>query len=71
MRLVGHADPRGDEEYNRVLGQRRADSVKGAIATAGLDSAKMETTSRGEDDASGTDDNGWAKDRRVDVMLGS
>jgi outer membrane protein OmpA-like peptidoglycan-associated protein len=31
----------------------------------------METTSRGEDDASGTDDNGWAKDRRVDVMLGS
>lgn len=71
MRLVGHADPRGDEEYNRVLGQRRADSVKGAIATAGLDSAKMETTSRGEDDASGTDDNGWAKDRRVDVLLGS
>ncbi|MGC4091836.1 MAG: MotA/TolQ/ExbB proton channel family protein [Polyangiaceae bacterium] len=42
MRLVGHADPRGDEEYNRVLGQRRADSVKGAIATAGLDSGKME-----------------------------
>ncbi|MFZ5895975.1 MAG: OmpA family protein [Myxococcota bacterium] len=71
MRLVGHADPRGDEEYNRVLGQRRADSVKGAIATAGLDSGKMETTSRGEDDASGTDDAGWAKDRRVDVLLGS
>jgi peptidoglycan-associated lipoprotein len=71
MRLVGHADPRGDEEYNRVLGQRRADSVKGAIATAGLDSGKMETTSRGEDDANGTDDNGWSKDRRVDVLLGS
>lgn len=71
MRLVGHADPRGDEEYNRVLGQRRADSVKGAIASAGLEASKMETTSRGEDDASGTDDSGWAKDRRVDVMLGS
>lgn len=71
MRLVGHADPRGDEEYNRVLGQRRADSVKGAIATAGLEPAKMETTSRGEDDASGTEDAGWAKDRRVDVVLGS
>jgi len=71
MRLVGHADPRGDDEYNRVLGQRRADSVKGAIATAGLDSGKMETTSRGEDDASGTDDSGWSKDRRVDVLLGS
>ncbi len=71
MRLVGHADPRGDEEYNRVLGQRRADNVKGAIASVGLDSAKMDTTSRGEDDATGTDDAGWAKDRRVDILAGS
>jgi peptidoglycan-associated lipoprotein len=71
MRLVGHADPRGDDEYNRVLGQRRADNVKGAIASLGLDNSRMETTSRGEDDATGTDDAGWAKDRRVDIMLGS
>jgi peptidoglycan-associated lipoprotein len=70
MRLVGHADPRGDEEYNRVLGQRRADNVKGAIASQGLDSAKMVTTSRGEDDATGTDENTWSRDRRVDIMLG-
>ncbi|HET9956038.1 MAG TPA: OmpA family protein [Polyangiaceae bacterium] len=71
MRLVGHADPRGDDEYNRVLGQRRADNVKGAITTAGLESSRMETTSRGEDDAVGTEEASWAKDRRVDVLLGS
>jgi peptidoglycan-associated lipoprotein len=71
MRLVGHADPRGDEEYNMVLGGRRADNVKGAIAGAGLDSGKIATTSRGEMDATGTDEAGWEKDRRVDVMLGS
>jgi len=71
MRLVGHADPRGDEEYNMVLAGRRADNVKGAIASAGLDSAKMATTSRGEMDATGTDEAGWEKDRRVDIMLGS
>ena len=71
MRLVGHADPRGDEEYNMVLGGRRADNVKGAIAGAGLDSSKMATTSRGELDATGTDEPGWERDRRVDIMLGS
>jgi peptidoglycan-associated lipoprotein len=71
MRLVGHADPRGDEEYNMVLGGRRADNVKSAIVGAGLDSSKIATTSRGEMDATGTDEAGWEKDRRVDVMLGS
>jgi peptidoglycan-associated lipoprotein len=70
MRLVGHADPRGDEEYNRVLGQRRADNVKGGIASQGLDSAKIATTSRGEDDATGTDESSWTRDRRVDILLG-
>ena len=71
MRLVGHADPRGDEEYNMVLGGRRADNVKGAIVNAGLNSSKIATTSRGEMDATGTDEAGWEKDRRVDVMLGT
>ena len=36
MRLVGHADPRGESEYNMVLGDRRASNVKGAIANEGL-----------------------------------
>ncbi len=71
MRLVGHADPRGDEEYNMVLGGRRADNVKSAIAGAGLDASKMATSSRGEIDATGSDDAGWERDRRVDIMLGS
>jgi len=70
MRLVGHADPRGEEEYNMVLGGRRADNVKGAIAAEGLSAAKIATTSRGKLDATGSDEAGWAKDRRVDVVLG-
>lgn len=71
MRLIGHADPRGDEEYNMVLGGRRGDNVKSAIAEAGMDASRMATTSRGEMDATGTDEAGWEKDRRVDVMLGN
>jgi peptidoglycan-associated lipoprotein len=70
MRLVGHADNRGEEDYNMLLGQRRADNVKGAVVNAGMTAAKTLTTSRGELDASGGDESGWAKDRRVDVVLG-
>ncbi len=71
MRLVGHADPRGDEEYNMTLGGKRADNVKSAIAQAGLDGGKIATTSRGAMDATGTDEASWQKDRRVDVLLGN
>jgi peptidoglycan-associated lipoprotein len=53
-----------------VLGGRRADNVKASIATAGLSAEKIATTSRGELDATGTDEPSWAKDRRVDVVLG-
>lgn len=69
MQLVGHADPRGDSEYNMVLGGSRADAVKNFLHRQGLDDTKMATTSRGELDASGTDEATWAKDRRVDLML--
>ena len=71
MRLVGHADPRGESEYNMVLGGRRADNVAAAISNEGLASDRIATTSRGEMDATGTDEASWAKDRRVDVMLGN
>ncbi len=70
MRLVGHADPRGEPEYNMVLGGKRADNVKDFIVKQGMNDAKIQTTSRGEMDATGTDEASWARDRRVDVMLG-
>lgn len=70
MRLVGHADNRGEDDYNMMLGQRRADNVKGAIVTAGMTASKALTTSRGELDATGADEASWQKDRRVDIVLG-
>ena len=71
MRLVGHADNRGEDDYNMILGQKRADNVKSAIVTAGMSPAKTLTTSRGELDATGADEASWSKDRRVDIVLGS
>ena len=69
LRLVGHADPRGDEEYNMGLGQRRASSVASFLIDKGLPEARVETSSRGEMDATGSDESGWAQDRRVDIKL--
>jgi len=69
MRLVGHADPRGTEEYNMALGQRRAGSVAGYLSGKGLGDDKLETSSRGEMDATGTDEATWAEDRKVMIFL--
>lgn len=68
MHLVGHADPRGEDSYNLALGGSRADSVKKLIVREGLPTSKVITTSRGEMDATGTDESTWARDRRVDIL---
>jgi peptidoglycan-associated lipoprotein len=64
--LVGHADPRGTAEYNIALSERRAQSVKAHLERLGVESAKMAILPRGSLDAKGTDEPGWAQDRRVD-----
>jgi peptidoglycan-associated lipoprotein len=69
MRMVGHADPRGPEEYNFGLGQRRAGSVADYVVGAGLSESSIETSSRGELDAKGTDEESWALDRKVEIFL--
>ena len=69
MRLVGHADPRGETEYNLGLGQRRAGSVADYLSTKGLEKGRIKTLSKGDLEATGTDDEGWARDRKVEVFL--
>ncbi len=69
MKVVGHADPRGTEEYNITLGQSRSDSVGNYLESKGVPKGRVQTSSRGELDAVGTGEPSWAKDRRVDIML--
>jgi peptidoglycan-associated lipoprotein len=71
IHLVGRADPRGEEEYNMVLGSSRAASVKTYLSQLGVDQGKISTTSRGKLDANGYDDASWRLDRRVDILLSS
>jgi peptidoglycan-associated lipoprotein len=69
MKLIGYADPRGETEYNLALGQRRAGSIGEFLAKKGVESGKMATSSKGEFEATGTDEEGWARDRKVEVLL--
>jgi peptidoglycan-associated lipoprotein len=69
LQLMGRADPRGETEYNFVLGESRASSVRTYLMGLGLDGSRISTTSRGKLDATGTDEAGWQLDRRVDVDL--
>jgi peptidoglycan-associated lipoprotein len=68
LKLVGHADPRGDTDYNYVLGGSRADGVRSYLSNLGLASQRIATSSRDKLDATGHDEKTWAEDRRVDVM---
>jgi len=64
--LVGRADPRGTTEYNMALSDRRAQAVRDYIGRLGIEAGRMNKVPRGALDANGTDEGGWAKDRRVD-----
>jgi peptidoglycan-associated lipoprotein len=71
VQLIGRADPRGETEYNMTLGDTRAGHVDQYLVQLGVDPAQMATTSRGELDATGTDEASWQRDRRVDMRLAS
>lgn len=67
--IIGRADPRGESEYNLALGAHRSGSVKKYLAGLGVGDAQMMQTSRGELDATGTDEESYRLDRRVDIEL--
>ena len=71
LQLIGRADARGTTEYNFVLGATRASAVGKFLEQQGVESLRMNQTSRGELDAKGTDETSMREDRRVDIMLGS
>jgi peptidoglycan-associated lipoprotein len=64
--LVGRADPRGTTEYNMALSDRRAQSVRDYLKRTGIAATRLSVVPRGALDATGTNETGWAKDRRVD-----
>src|SRR5204863_3527763 len=49
VRVEGHCDERGTEEYNRSLGERRALALREELVTIGLDPNRVDTISYGKE----------------------
>jgi len=67
--LAGHADKRGTPEYNRALGERRAEAVREYLVGLGLSATVLYTTSYGSDPPAvdGDTEEAYAKNRRVEI----
>ena len=64
--IEGHCDQRGTEEYNRALGERRANAIRAALAACGVNDANMKTKSFGKDKPAveGQAESSWRQNRR-------
>ena len=71
LEVDGHCDERGTEEYNRSLGERRAQGIREFLAREGVDAGRVRTVSFGEDKPadSGHNEAAWSKNRRGDFIL--
>jgi peptidoglycan-associated lipoprotein len=67
VHVTGLTDPRGTEEYNLALGDRRAQSAKKYLEGLAI-GASMSASSMGEELATGSDEATWSRDRRVDFQ---
>ncbi len=65
VHVTGHCDPRGTEEYNLALGDRRAQSVRAYLQSLGVKQDKLSSSSMGEEMAS-MEESEWPKNRRVE-----
>ncbi len=66
VRISGHADERGSDEYNLALGNRRAAAAKRYLENKGLDGSRVEVVSFGEERPlnQGADETAYAQNRR-------
>jgi peptidoglycan-associated lipoprotein len=49
VKVEGHCDERGTDEYNRSLGERRAQAIRAELVKAGVDAGRVDTVSFGRD----------------------
>jgi peptidoglycan-associated lipoprotein len=71
LRVEGHADERGSDEYNVALAMRRANAVKRYLADRGIPADRLETISFGEERPTCSDANEscWSKNRRAEFAV--
>ncbi len=64
--VEGHCDQRGTEEYNRALGERRANAIRSYLNGRGIADSRIKTISFGEDKPAvdGSGESVWSQNRR-------
>jgi peptidoglycan-associated lipoprotein len=69
--IEGHCDERGSEAYNLALGDKRANAAKDFLVTQGIDPARIDTISYGEEKpfATGHDEAAWKQNRRAHLVM--
>jgi peptidoglycan-associated lipoprotein len=71
VRIAGHCDERGSDEYNLALGNRRAAAAKRYLTGKGVDEGRLEVVSYGKEKPldPGHSEDAWAKNRRDEFEL--
>lgn len=71
--LEGNCDERGTREYNLGLGERRGNSVQGALGGAGASTSQLNVVSYGEERPVCREhgESCWQKNRRVEIVYTS
>lgn len=71
IRIEGHTDEQGPDEYNLELSQRRAEAVMTYLVNRGVDSSRLEAVGYGEmrPILKGSSDEAFAKNRRVEFTI--
>ncbi len=64
--IEGHCDNRGTDEYNRALGERRANAIRAYLVKQGVPDNSLKTVSFGKDKPAvdGSGENIWKQNRR-------
>jgi len=71
VRIEGHADERGSDEYNLVLSSKRAIEAKQYLMRLGIDSSRFETMGYGEEKplVHRSDEVAWSVNRRAEFRI--
>jgi peptidoglycan-associated lipoprotein len=71
LRIAGHADERGSDEYNLALSKRRAAEARRFLMQQGVDSTRLETVGFGEEQPldAGATEPAWAMNRRAEFSV--
>ena len=72
VQIEGHCDERGTQEYNFVLGEKRALATREYLINLGVSGDRLVTISYGEEDPvdPGHTESAWAKNRRCEFNRG-